>query len=91
MLSMLASHSPVQLACHRPRWSKINAPPERSTLRVEDTKACVYHQPGIDLLHRVVGTDNILFAPEMLGAARSAAITVRTPSTASCSRRVPAI
>jgi 4-oxalmesaconate hydratase len=31
---------------------------------------CVYHQPGIDLLHRVVDTDNILFASEMLGAVR---------------------
>jgi Amidohydrolase. len=30
----------------------------------------VYHQPGIDLLHRVVGTGNILFASEMLGAVR---------------------
>ncbi|MEU0966256.1 amidohydrolase family protein [Streptomyces sp. NPDC005917] len=33
---------------------------------------CVYHQPGIDLLHRVVGADNILFASEMLGAVRGA-------------------
>ncbi|MGW1208919.1 amidohydrolase family protein [Streptomyces sp. NPDC002499] len=31
---------------------------------------CVYHQPGIDLLHRVVGADSILFASEMLGAVR---------------------
>ncbi|GHH83735.1 4-oxalomesaconate hydratase [Streptomyces sulfonofaciens] len=31
---------------------------------------CVYHQPGIDLLHEVVPTDNILFASEMLGAVR---------------------
>jgi 4-oxalmesaconate hydratase len=31
---------------------------------------CVYHQPGIDLLHRVVGADNLLFASEMLGAVR---------------------
>nr|WTB33176.1 amidohydrolase [Streptomyces sp. NBC_00830] len=31
---------------------------------------CVYHQPGIDLLHSVVDTDNILFASEMLGAVR---------------------
>ncbi|MFE0630903.1 amidohydrolase family protein [Streptomyces sp. NPDC058864] len=31
---------------------------------------CVYHQPGIDLLHRVVDTGNILFASEMLGAVR---------------------
>jgi 4-oxalmesaconate hydratase len=29
---------------------------------------CVYHQPGIDLLARVVPIDNILFASEMLGA-----------------------
>jgi len=28
----------------------------------------VYHQAGIDLLHRVMDIDNILFASEMLGA-----------------------
>ncbi len=33
---------------------------------------CVYHQAGIDLLARVVGLDNILFASEMLGAVRGA-------------------
>jgi len=33
---------------------------------------CVYHQPGIDLLLRVVAEDNILFASEMLGAVRGA-------------------
>ena len=31
---------------------------------------CVYHQPGIDLLGRVIPADNILFASEMLGAVR---------------------
>ena len=31
---------------------------------------CVYHQPGIDLLHKVIGVDNLLFAAEMLGAVR---------------------
>jgi 4-oxalmesaconate hydratase len=31
---------------------------------------CVYHQPGVDLLYRVVGADNMLFASEMLGAVR---------------------
>jgi 4-oxalmesaconate hydratase len=31
---------------------------------------CVYHQPGIDLLQRVVPVDNLLFASEMLGAVR---------------------
>jgi 4-oxalmesaconate hydratase len=31
---------------------------------------CVYHQPGIELLTRVVPLDNILFASEMLGAVK---------------------
>jgi 4-oxalmesaconate hydratase len=31
---------------------------------------CVYHQPGVDLLTRVVPTGNVLFASEMLGAVR---------------------
>jgi 4-oxalmesaconate hydratase len=31
---------------------------------------CVYHQPGIELLHKVVRIDNLLFASEMLGAVR---------------------
>jgi 4-oxalmesaconate hydratase len=31
---------------------------------------CVYHQPGIDLLRRVIPIDNVLFASEMLGAVR---------------------
>jgi 4-oxalmesaconate hydratase len=32
--------------------------------------SCVYHQPGIDLLLRVAGADNVLFASELLGAVR---------------------
>jgi 4-oxalmesaconate hydratase len=32
---------------------------------------CVYHQPGIDLLLKVVPVDNILFGSEMVGAVRS--------------------
>ncbi|MEZ5669073.1 MAG: amidohydrolase family protein [Alphaproteobacteria bacterium] len=31
---------------------------------------CVYHQPGIDLLFRVIAVDNILFGSEMVGAVR---------------------
>jgi 4-oxalmesaconate hydratase len=31
---------------------------------------CVYHQPGIDLLLRVMPVDNVLFASEMIGAVR---------------------
>ncbi|MBV8913027.1 MAG: amidohydrolase, partial [Acetobacteraceae bacterium] len=31
---------------------------------------CVYHQPGIDLLFRVISIGNILFGSEMVGAVR---------------------
>jgi 4-oxalmesaconate hydratase len=31
---------------------------------------CVYHQPGIDLLARVIDTKNLLFGSEMVGAVR---------------------
>jgi len=31
---------------------------------------CVYHQPGIDLLFKVIPVDNILFASEMVGAVK---------------------
>ena len=31
---------------------------------------CVYHQPGIDLLIKVIPVDNMLFASEMIGAVR---------------------
>ena len=31
---------------------------------------CVYHQPGIDLLFKVISIDNILFGSEMVGAVR---------------------
>ncbi|WP_236791002.1 amidohydrolase family protein [Amycolatopsis sp. GM8] len=33
---------------------------------------CVYHQPGIDLLAKVIDPRNILFASEMIGAVRGA-------------------
>jgi 4-oxalmesaconate hydratase len=31
---------------------------------------CVYHQPGVELLTKVVPTDNVLFGSEMIGAVR---------------------
>jgi 4-oxalmesaconate hydratase len=31
---------------------------------------CVYHQPGIDLLVRVIDIENIVFGSEMVGAVR---------------------
>ncbi len=31
---------------------------------------CVYHQPGVDLLTKVIPVENVLFASEMIGAVR---------------------
>ena len=31
---------------------------------------CVYHQDGIDLLTKVMGPDNVIFASEMIGAVK---------------------
>jgi 4-oxalmesaconate hydratase len=31
---------------------------------------CVYYQPGLELLIKAVGVDNVLFASEMIGAVR---------------------
>ncbi|MEU8817308.1 tannase/feruloyl esterase family alpha/beta hydrolase [Actinoplanes sp. NPDC048796] len=49
----------------------LGRPPLEETVRGDvffDT--CVYHQPGIDLLVKVIGVDNILFGSEMVGAVR---------------------
>jgi 4-oxalmesaconate hydratase len=40
---------------------------------------CVYHQPGIDLLVKVIEIDNILFGSEMLGAVRGVDPTTGHP------------
>ena len=52
---------------------------------------CVYHQPGIDLLTKVVPLDNILFASEMVGAVRGidpqTGRISTTPSVMSIARR----
>ena len=36
---------------------------------------CVYHKPGIELLLSVIGTDNVLFGSEMLGAVKESTLT----------------
>jgi 4-oxalmesaconate hydratase len=51
---------------------RLGRPDPASLLRNVFFDTCVYHQPGIDLLTRVVPTENILFASEMLGAVRGA-------------------
>jgi 4-oxalmesaconate hydratase len=45
-------------------------PPLEELLKNVYFDTCVYHQPGIELLLKVIPTDNILFATEMVGAVR---------------------
>ncbi len=49
-----------------------NGKPELAEIMADNIffDTCVYHQPGIDLLTKVVPNDNILFASEMVGAVR---------------------
>jgi 4-oxalmesaconate hydratase len=51
---------------------RLGRPDPAELLRNVVFDTCVYHQPGIDLLHRVIPVENILFASEMLGAVRGA-------------------
>jgi 4-oxalmesaconate hydratase len=50
--------------------ARLERPAVDSLLRNVFFDTCVYHQPGIDLLRRVIPLDNVLFASEMLGAVR---------------------
>ena len=45
-------------------------PLEESVMRNVFFDTCVYHQPGIHLLFKVIDTGNILFGSEMIGAVR---------------------
>jgi 4-oxalmesaconate hydratase len=51
---------------------RLGRPDPSELLRNVFFDTCVYHQPGIDLLQRVIPAENILFASEMLGAVRGA-------------------
>jgi 4-oxalmesaconate hydratase len=46
--------------------------PELSELLMRNIwfDTCVYHQPGMDLLFKVIDMDSIMFASEMIGAVR---------------------
>jgi len=45
-------------------------PPAEHVMRNVYFDTCVYHQPGIDLLAKVINANNILFGSEMVGAVR---------------------
>jgi 4-oxalmesaconate hydratase len=63
---------PYHWGRYRGLAERMGRPAPSELLRNVFFDTCVYHQPGIDLLHRVVDADNILFASEMLGAVRGA-------------------
>jgi 4-oxalmesaconate hydratase len=62
---------PYHWGRYRGLAQNLNRPPLDEMMRNNvffDT--CVYHQPGIDLLTKLIPADNILFASEMLGAVK---------------------
>jgi len=74
-LRLIVPHGGGAVPYHWGRYrglaQNLNRPPLPEMMRNNvffDT--CVYHQPGIDLLLKLVSVDNILFASEMLGAVK---------------------
>ena len=61
---------PYHWGRYRGLADRLGRPPLETLLRNVYFDTCVYHQPGIDLLGRVIPVENVLFASEMLGAVR---------------------
>jgi 4-oxalmesaconate hydratase len=61
---------PYHWGRYRGLAERLGRPPIDGLLQNVFFDTCVYHQPGVDLLGRVIDADNILFASEMLGAVR---------------------
>ncbi len=61
---------PYHWGRYRGLAARLGRPDPGELLRNVFFDTCVYHQAGIDLLCRVIPTENILFASEMLGAVR---------------------
>jgi 4-oxalmesaconate hydratase len=61
---------PYHWGRYRGLAARLGRPDPAELLRNVYFDTCVYHQPGIDLLHSVIPVGNILFASEMLGAVR---------------------
>ena len=75
MLRLIIPHGGGAVPYHFGRYlgleQNLNRPPLHEMMKNNvffDT--CVYHQPGIDLLAKLIPADNILFASEMLGAVK---------------------
>ncbi|MGB3483560.1 MAG: amidohydrolase family protein [Mycobacterium sp.] len=61
---------PYHWGRYRGLAARLGRPDPSELLRNVFFDTCVYHQAGIDLLHRVIPSENLLFASEMLGAVR---------------------
>jgi 4-oxalmesaconate hydratase len=61
---------PYHWGRYRGLATRLERPAPDALLRNVFFDTCVYHQPGIDLLGRVIPPENVLFASEMLGAVR---------------------
>jgi 4-oxalmesaconate hydratase len=75
-LRMVIPHGGGAVPYHWGRFrglaERLGRPDPGELLRNVFFDTCVYHQPGIDLLYKVIGAQNMLFASEMLGAVRGA-------------------
>jgi 4-oxalmesaconate hydratase len=74
-LRMIIPHGGGAVPYHWGRYrglaQDMNKPPlEELLLHNVFFDTCVYHQPGMELLFKVIPVDNILYASEMLGAVR---------------------
>jgi 4-oxalmesaconate hydratase len=74
-LKLIIPHGGGAIPYHWGRYRGIaqdqkRPPLSESILRNVFFDTCVYHQPGIDLLTKVIPAENILFASEMVGAVK---------------------
>jgi len=62
---------PYHWGRYRGLAARLGRPPlDEHLMRNVYFDTCVYHAPGVRLLHEIAGPDNVLFASEMLGAVR---------------------
>ncbi|MFH0297278.1 amidohydrolase family protein [Bradyrhizobium sp. 31Argb] len=74
-LKLIIPHGGGAIPYHWGRYRGIaqdqkRPPLSESVLKNVFFDTCVYHQPGIDLLTKVIPAENILFASEMVGAVK---------------------
>src|SRR6185436_17393059 len=61
---------PYHWGRYRGLAQQLKRPPLEEMMNNVFFDTCVYHKPGVELLLDVVGTDNVLFASEIIGAVK---------------------